>query len=50
MDACCDSCGERFMLDAQELRLEGELELTCPYCNRRMLVQHVEYACCMSIE
>lgn len=46
----CDSCGERFIVDREELRVDGELEVTCPYCNRKMLVQHVEYAVAMVIE
>ena len=50
MDTACDSCGERFYVDAQELREAGEIEVKCPYCKRAALIQHVEYACCMTIE
>lgn len=48
MDAACDSCGKRFNVPAAKLRCDGELELPCPY--RKMLIQHVEYACVMVIE
>lgn len=50
MDTTCDGCGERFLLDAQALRAASELELTCPYCQRALLVQHVEYAVAMLTE
>lgn len=46
----CDSCAERFYVDAEELRVEGEIEVKCPYCKRMLLVQHVEYAVAVTQE
>jgi NAD-dependent SIR2 family protein deacetylase len=50
MDCSCDFCGKRFYVNAVKLRKEAEIELRCPYCERKMLIQHVEYACGMVIE
>jgi predicted Zn finger-like uncharacterized protein len=46
----CDECGERFGVNAEKLRRDGELDLKCPYCKLKLLVQHVEYAVSMTQE
>jgi predicted Zn finger-like uncharacterized protein len=50
MTCDCGLCNKRFYVDGEELRIEEEIEVKCPYCKRRMLVQHVEYAVAMVIE
>lgn len=47
MDTVCDACSERFYVSAVKLRFESELELVCPYCKKKLLVQHIEYAVAM---
>lgn len=50
MTCACDSCAEAFNVDYETLRKDGELEVKCPACKRKMLVQYVEYASVMVIE
>lgn len=47
IDCDCDSCAETFNVDYEVLRRDGEIEVCCPYCHRRVLVQYVEYATAM---
>lgn len=46
----CDSCSRRFNVDFEDMRRDGEMEVNCPYCKRKMLVQHVEYVVAMIVE